>query len=66
MNLTPKEAADRLHITTGTLSNWRVRGNGPRYIKFGNKILYPVQELEDFERKSIRSSTADDPNMRKN
>jgi len=32
MNLTPKEAAERLRLSVGTWSNWRVRGEGPRFI----------------------------------
>lgn len=58
MNLLPKEAAERLRTTVGTLAVWRVKGCGPRYIKFGRKVLYPVAELEAFEQKHIRSNTA--------
>lgn len=58
MNLLPKEAAERLRTTTGTLSNWRVRGQGPRFIKVGRKVLYPVAELEAWERKHLKENTA--------
>ena len=58
MNLTPKEAAERLRTTTGTLSNWRVRGDGPRFIKLGRKVLYPLLEIEAFEKRQLRANTA--------
>lgn len=58
MNLTAKEAAERLRVNNGTLSNWRVRGDGPRYIKLGRKVLYPLAEIEAFEQRQLRVSTS--------
>ena len=29
----------------GTLSQWRHRGEGPRYIRFGNRVLYRGDDL---------------------
>ena len=58
MHLTPKEAADRLRLTVGTLSNWRMQGAGPRFIKLGRKVLYPLAEIEAFEQRQLRSNTA--------
>jgi hypothetical protein len=60
MNLLPKEAAERMRISVGTLANWRTRGEGPRYIKWGRKVLYPVPEIEAFEASHMRSSTGGD------
>ena len=34
--------------TRGTLSQWRHRGEGPRYIKFGNRVLYKGSDLNDW------------------
>lgn len=58
MHLTPVEVAQRLRTTIGTLTNWRVRGHGPRFIKLGRKVLYPVAEVEAFERNNLRENTA--------
>lgn len=58
INLTPKETAARLRVTIGTLSNWRVQGNGPRFIKVGRKVLYPVASVAAYEAAALRSSTA--------
>ena len=34
--------------TRGTLAQWRCRGTGPRYIRFGNRILYEGSALNAF------------------
>lgn len=57
MNLLPKEAAARLRINVGTLANWRTAGNGPKFFKFGHKVLYPLHEIEAFEQRCMRSNT---------
>lgn len=56
MNLTPKELADRWHYSTSTLANMRTDGDGCPYIKFGRRILYPLAEVEAYERKHLRKS----------
>lgn len=56
LNLTPDQAAARLHVSRATLANWRVKGEGPRFLKFGRKVLYPVAELEAFERAHLRTA----------
>jgi hypothetical protein len=59
LHLLPKEAAERLRVSAGTLANWRVEGGGPRYIKLGRKVVYPIAELEAFELPRLRSNTAE-------
>ena len=34
--------------TRGTLAQWRHRGEGPRYVRFGNRILYHGSALNAF------------------
>ena len=36
----PKDEAMQLIGTPGTLAQWRHLGRGPRYIKYGKRILY--------------------------
>lgn len=49
--LTPEEVADRLrHDSTSTLANWRNRRVGPPFRKFGRRVLYPLDLLEQWER----------------
>lgn len=59
MHLTTHETASRLRVRVTTLANWRVRGDGPRFIKMGRKVLYPMVEIEAFEQRQLRASTSD-------
>ena len=34
------DRAMKLIATPGTLAQWRCHGKGPRYTRFGNRILY--------------------------
>lgn len=53
--LTPQEVSERYRnkIKIKTLANWRSNGEGPKYVKIGGAVLYPVAELEAWERKRI-------------
>jgi predicted DNA-binding transcriptional regulator AlpA len=51
-DLTTAELADRLQVSVGTLANWRSTGkpgDGPRYRKSGNRVRYPIAEVEQWE-----------------
>lgn len=56
-HLTPEELAARWDIHKGTLCNWRVKGIGPKYVKVGRTILYPVSEVESYEKNNQKVST---------
>jgi len=43
-----------------TLKNWRGQGKGPRYIRPGKKVLYPIAAVEEFERTHQFGSTAEE------
>lgn len=58
INLTPDEVAARLRTTRNSLANWRVRGYGPQFIKVGRRVLYPLVEVQKFERDQLRRNTA--------
>jgi hypothetical protein len=53
--LTPDEVSERYRgeISTGTLRNWRALRIGPSYVKVGKGVLYPVTELESWDRKNV-------------
>jgi hypothetical protein len=55
--LTPAEVSERYRnkIKVKTLANWRSNGEGPKYVKIGGAVLYPVEELVQWERKRIIS-----------
>ena len=46
---TTHEAAAFLRRSPITLEIWRCRGNGPRYIKSGRRVLYLPSDLKAFE-----------------
>lgn len=47
--LTPVELAERLRRPEGTIRNWRWRGFGPKWVKLGKHVLYPLDEVEKWE-----------------
>jgi hypothetical protein len=51
--LTPQALTERWQnsITLVTLATWRSRKLGPRYIKIGGRVLYPLDGVEEWERK---------------
>jgi len=57
LHLNPDELAERWHLSRGTLASWRCKGGGPRFIKFGRRPLYPISEVERFERENLRAAT---------
>jgi hypothetical protein len=53
--LTPEEVAERYRgeVSTGTLRNWRSMRIGPSFVKVGKGVLYPVGELDAWDRKNV-------------
>jgi len=46
--LTPREVAQSYGFSEGTLANMRSRRIGPPFVKMKKKVLYPVEQLEDW------------------
>lgn len=44
------EAGLYIGIARSTLKKWRTVGVGPPYVRVGSKILYMVEDLDDFLR----------------
>lgn len=42
-------------VEAGTAENWRKRGTGPAYIRFGNAFLYPRPALREHLLEKVRS-----------
>ncbi|MCK1626317.1 MULTISPECIES: helix-turn-helix domain-containing protein [unclassified Bradyrhizobium] len=53
--LTPEEVSTRYRgeVTVGTLRNWRAMRLGPAYVKIGKAVLYPLDELDAWDRKNL-------------
>ena len=55
MFLTLNEVVERYRgqIGEGTLRNWRSMRIGPSFIKIGKAILYPLDELDRWDRRNL-------------
>lgn len=45
---TEKEVSELSSYTLSTLQHWRWKGEGPKFIKIKNRVLYPISEVESF------------------
>lgn len=52
------ELADRWNLSVKALQSWRVKGDGPRFRKFGNRVRYALVDVREFEDASVRDSTS--------
>ncbi len=52
--LTAEEVSERYRgsVSIGTLRNWRAMKIGPPFIKIGKAVLYPVEQLEAWDKKN--------------
>jgi len=50
--LTPAQVVTRWNqaYSVGTLANWRVLNAGPAFVKVAGRVLYPLRNIEEFER----------------
>jgi predicted site-specific integrase-resolvase len=55
--LTPEIVAQTLQVSVLTLRNWRHKGFGPTYIKFGGLIRYKPGDLERWVTEHRRTAT---------
>lgn len=49
IHLTRDEVAARLRVSLSWLDKARRSGHGPRFLKAGRRVLYPVTAVEAFE-----------------
>lgn len=58
--ITPTELAKRWSVDVKTLSNWRVKGKGPVYMKLGEgrntKVLYREEDVTAYENKRMKGN----------
>lgn len=43
-----RRAAELIGVSDRTLWGWRKTGIGPRFVRVGKRVLYPVDGLRDF------------------
>jgi hypothetical protein len=53
--LTVEEVVERYRgqVSEGTFRNWRSMRIGPSFIKIGKAILYPLEELDRWDRRNL-------------
>lgn len=56
--LTPQELVLRWNgaVTTGTLANWRNKGKGPDYTKFGSRVRYSLDAVVKYEEQNNKAA----------
>jgi excisionase family DNA binding protein len=57
--LSTREAAALLGVPRRTLEGWRLRGNGPRFVRMPRAVRYRREDLETWVALRLRSSTSD-------
>ena len=60
-HLSQHELARRLRLSVRTLERWRWTGQGPHFLKVGNRIAYRVEDVERWEADRIRTRTGSEP-----
>lgn len=60
--LTPAELSKRWGgaVKTGTLANWRSKGLGPAFAKFGSRVRYPLTKVVEWEAANLHLVGAND------
>lgn len=58
--LTPPMLAERIGQTERTLSEWRIRGDGPSYIRIGRTVRYRPEVVDEWLLSREYSGTAEE------
>ncbi|MGY9049726.1 hypothetical protein P775_14200 [Puniceibacterium antarcticum] len=59
--MTPQDVAERLGVSTTTLSTWRCTKRYPlAYVKVGRLVRYRLADVEDFELARLQEMAAND------
>lgn len=54
-HLNQTELSARWNISPRTLERWRWLGEGPRFLKLGGRVLYRLEDVEEFEAANVCS-----------
>ena len=56
--LNQTDFALRWGMSPRTLENWRWKGDGPPFLEVGHKVLYRLEDIEAYEKQSVRTTSA--------
>jgi len=62
-SLDTRAAAKQLGVSKSFLAKARMRGDGPRYGKFGRAVRYTLADLDSWRLSRSRTSTAEQPTV---
>ena len=57
--LRTQEAARILGLSPRTLEQHRTYGTGPRYSKLGGRVVYSLDDLQEWANRGLKTSTSD-------
>ncbi|MEJ1967047.1 MAG: helix-turn-helix domain-containing protein [Rhizomicrobium sp.] len=57
--LRTQEAARFLGLSPRTLEKHRTYGTGPRYSKLGGRVVYSLDDLQEWANRGLKTSTSD-------
>jgi predicted DNA-binding transcriptional regulator AlpA len=57
--LRTQEAARFLGLSPRTLEKHRTYGTGPRYSKLGGRVVYALDDLQEWANRGLKTSTSD-------
>lgn len=55
-HLSQQQVADRWSVSPRTLEKWRWDKIGPRYLKIGNRVVYRIADIEEYEKSCLRET----------
>jgi predicted site-specific integrase-resolvase len=56
--MTEVQTCELLSVSTRTLQAWRLRGNGPVFVKIGRSVRYKRRDIANWVRDNTLSSTS--------
>ena len=60
-HLTQNELAARWNLSPRTIERWRSNGEGPRFVRLGNRVMFRLEDIEAFEEQHLLESNAGVP-----
>ena len=51
--LTEHEVAKQLGLSVATMRAWRLKGKGPRFVRFGRAVRYLAEDVQRFVEASV-------------
>lgn len=58
VHLEARDLAERWNVHLDTLKKWRWNGRGPQFLKLNGKIVYPLDQIIEFEKARKCASTS--------